>query len=350
VTGADRVGMVVVVPAFASGEQSNPPGVAGVILGFEAARAEHVGGRVDQPGGVQADDDAEEGSPEHHAEAAEDSVAGRCEGGADGDLEQAGCDEGNVVEFAEPDVTLVAGEVGGVAAEECGFGVERAAGDDPTGVSPPGPVVGSVRIAVVVGVLMMDAMCGDPEDGSAFKCCGAAGGDEVFEPLGNAVAAMREQAVVAHADADVDGEEIEDGESSEVLPGEAEECGDGSDVEQAHGNGGNPVDLALLMFAAHAEILLDLGGDISGETARGFDGFGSDGSGNDAGGGGGLACFYFGSQERRGHIFLDSPCTSGLGALYVLRGCLSSTLAGYGWGWCKTFVMVLYHGFVRVSA
>src|SRR2546423_756227 len=57
---ADRMGVVVVVPAFATGKQSDPPGVAGVIFGFEAAAAEHVGGGVDQPGGVQAEADAQE--------------------------------------------------------------------------------------------------------------------------------------------------------------------------------------------------------------------------------------------------------------------------------------------------
>ena len=82
--------------------------------------------------------------------------------------QQAGDDERQMV-FAEPDVALVAGEVGGVAAEQGGFGVQGAAGDDPAGVGPPGAVVRGVRVAVVVGVLMMDAMGGDPEDGSALE-------------------------------------------------------------------------------------------------------------------------------------------------------------------------------------
>ena len=75
VTGADRVGVVVVVPAFAAGEESDPPVVAGVVAGLEAALAPEVGGGVDQPGGVQAEGDAQEGSPEHHGECADDGVA-----------------------------------------------------------------------------------------------------------------------------------------------------------------------------------------------------------------------------------------------------------------------------------
>ena len=109
---------------------------------------------------------------------------------------------------------------------------------------------------------MMDAVGGDPEDGSALKGEAAAHGDEVLDPLGGLVAAMGEQAMVGHADADVDGEEVHDDEGGEVRPGEEEEGGDGSDVEEAHGDGGDPVDAALLVLAAHAEVLLDLLGDF----------------------------------------------------------------------------------------
>ena len=105
--GADGVGVVVVVPAFATGEDGDPPVVAGVVAGFEAALAPEVGGGVDEPRGVEADDDAEEGSPEHHGEAAEEVVG---EGPAEADLGEAGGDQREVVVFREPDVALVAGE------------------------------------------------------------------------------------------------------------------------------------------------------------------------------------------------------------------------------------------------
>ena len=79
---------------------------------------------------------------------------------------------------------------------------------------------------------MVDAVGGDPEDGSALEREAAAGGDEVFEPLRHLVSAMGEQAVIGHADADVDGEEVHDEEGGEILPGEAEERGEGTDVEE----------------------------------------------------------------------------------------------------------------------
>lgn len=285
---ADGVGVVVVVPAFATGEHGDPPVVAGVVFGFEAAFAPEVSGGVDQPGGVKADGDAEEGSPEDHAESADDVVACRCECRAEGDLKQTSDYQGKVVIFAEPDVNRVLSEVGSVAAEEGGFGVKRATGEDPTGVSPPGAVVRSVWVAFVVGVLVMDAMGGYPEDRTALEREAAAHGDEVLDPLGNPVAAMGEQAVVGHADADVDREEVHHEEDSQIFPREEEEGSDRSDVEEPHGNGGDPVDTALLVFAAHAEVLLDLLGDFGdgrndgGEFGRFYRGFfdGGDGSHN----------------------------------------------------------------------
>src|SRR6202020_1307405 len=90
----------------------------------------------------------------------------------------------------------------------------------------------------------------------------AAHGNEVLDPLGSFVAAVREQAMIGHADANVDREEVHDEEDSQILPGEEEERSDGSDVEEPHGDGGDPVDASLLVLAAHAEVLLDLLGNF----------------------------------------------------------------------------------------
>ena len=268
--GADGMGMVVVVPTLAASEQGDPPGVARVVLGVEPAGAEEVGGGVDQPGGVQAEGDAEEGSPEEHGDGPINDVTGGCEGCAKNELRDAGDGERKPVIFGEPDVSLVAGEVGGVAAEQGGLGVEGATGDDPTGVRPPCAIARRVGVAFVIGVLMMNAMGGDPEDGSTFEGHGSTGCDEVFQPTGNAVSAMREQAVVGHADADIDGEEVHDGEDGKILPAETEECGDGADMEERHDDGGDPVDASLLMLTAHAQVLLYLTGDFGGAAEGGM--------------------------------------------------------------------------------
>jgi hypothetical protein len=291
VARADGMGVVVVVPAFAAGEESDPPVVAGVVLGLEAALAPEVGCGVDEPCGVEADGDAQEGSPEHHAECTDDRVRG-AESGSDDELEDAGDGERQPVILAEPDVDAVLGEVGGVAAEERGLRVQGAAGEDPAGVSPPGAVVRSVWVALVVRVLMVDAVGGYPEDGSTLEGERAAHGDEVLDPLGGSVAAVREQAMIGNADADVNREEVHDGEGGEVLPGEEEERGDGSDVEEAHEDGGDPVDAAFLMLAAHAEVLLDLLSDL-----------GHGGNGVGLGNWLGLDFGFGGGEGGRGHGF-----------------------------------------------
>src|SRR5271170_3893154 len=138
----------------------------------------------------------------------------------------------------------------------------------------------------MVGVLVMNAMGGYPEDGTTFKREAAAHGDEVLDPLGNSVAAMGKQAVIGHANADVDREEVHHEEDSQIFPGEEKEGSDRSDVEEPHGDGGDPVDAALLVLAAHAEVLLDLLGDFGdgwnddGEFRRLYRGFFDGGEGS----------------------------------------------------------------------
>src|SRR5208283_4322291 len=71
----DGVGMVIVVPAFAAGEERDPPTVAGVVAGLKPPRAPHVGGGVDEPGGVQADGNAKKDAPKQKANGADRAAA-----------------------------------------------------------------------------------------------------------------------------------------------------------------------------------------------------------------------------------------------------------------------------------
>ena len=62
--------VVVIVPPLAKGKQRHQPIVTGIIAGRESARAPHVCGRIDQPGAMQAYDDAEADSLQHHGKSA----------------------------------------------------------------------------------------------------------------------------------------------------------------------------------------------------------------------------------------------------------------------------------------
>src|SRR5579875_3373785 len=103
---------------------------------------------------------------------------------------------------------------------------------------------------------MIYAMRCNPEDRSAFERHRSTSCEEVLKPLRHLVAAMCEQTVVGHADADVDCKKVHYSRNGEVLPREEEQCSDGADVERAHEDTCDPVDPPLLIGAAHPEILL----------------------------------------------------------------------------------------------
>src|SRR5580698_8732109 len=194
VLGRNGMGVVVVVPAFAAGENGDPEAVAGIIAGFKTAAAPKVGGRVDQPGGMQAEGNAKEDAPKDHLDAAHDAVV---DPGAEAHEDDSTGDEGKPVVLAHPDMEAVAGEIGNVAGQSRCLGVHGLAEDHPANVSPPGAFFRSVRVAGMVAVLVMDAVYGNPEDRSALKRERGADGEQVLDPLGSLEAAMREQAMVA---------------------------------------------------------------------------------------------------------------------------------------------------------
>ena len=86
--------------------------------------------------------------------------------------------------------------------------MESIAQKNPAGVRPPSAFAGRMRVAFLVADLVMHAMRRNPEHRSALKRQRGADGHRVFQPLGHLVAAMSEQPVIAHADADVDGQDI----------------------------------------------------------------------------------------------------------------------------------------------
>src|SRR6266576_1718309 len=59
-----------------------------------------------------------------------------------------------------------------------------------------------VRITLFVRILVMHAMRGDPENRSALECERAAGRQEILNPFRRLVAAVREQSMIAHTDAE----------------------------------------------------------------------------------------------------------------------------------------------------
>jgi hypothetical protein len=202
------VGVVVVVPALAKGKDGNPEAVFGGVRREIAARAPHVGGGVDEPGGVETEDGSKEDAPEDELPSAHD------------EKEDAERGDGDPVPVADPDVELVLAEVGDEGQEVSGVVVHGLAGEEPADVGPEAAVAGGVGIAFLVGVLMMFAVGCYPEDGTTFQGQRTADGEEVLHPPGGFVASMGEEAVVSDAYAQTSGDPPQNHCDEECLPTE----------------------------------------------------------------------------------------------------------------------------------
>src|SRR6202012_337087 len=130
VASADGVGVVVVVPAFAAGQESDPPVVAGVVLGLKAGSAPEVRRGVDQPRCMQAKRDAEERSPQHHADCTGDVMTRGSQRRAKRDLQKPGDGQGKPVILRQPYMNAVAGKVRSVAAKQRCLRVQSATGEN----------------------------------------------------------------------------------------------------------------------------------------------------------------------------------------------------------------------------
>src|SRR4029077_3411280 len=100
-----------------------------------------------------------------------------------------------------------------------GVMVHGLAHKDPAHMSPPFTVDGRMRVAVHIGKLMMNAVRSHPENRSAFESEGGANCEEIFYPLRRLVAAVRQQAVISHSDAQTTRHPPQEHGDEQRLPG-----------------------------------------------------------------------------------------------------------------------------------
>src|SRR5437879_4023803 len=117
---------------------------------------------------------------------------------------------------------LVFRQVGDVAGQRGRVMMHGLPGQNPSHVRPPFAIDGRVGIALFVRMLMMNAVCGHPENWSAFQRQSCAHGQTIFHPLGRSVSAMGEQAVIAHTDAQTSRNPPKEHGNEQRLPGEKE--------------------------------------------------------------------------------------------------------------------------------
>jgi hypothetical protein len=102
-----------------------------------------------------------------------------------------------------------------------------------------------MRIAFLIRMLVVDAVCGNPENGSSLKSQGGANGKEILDPFGSLIAAMSQQAVVPHADSKASRNPPQEHCDQQDLPGKKEQRRDRTDMEQGHKSCGYPVNFIV---------------------------------------------------------------------------------------------------------
>ena len=109
-------------------------------------------------------------------------------------------------------------------------------------MGPETAVPRRVWVALFVGVLVVHAMDSDEEDRAAFQGERATDGEEVLHPLVGLVAAMGQEAVVSHSDAEASGDPPKEDRNEERFPGEEEERSYRSNMKGDHKEGCYPDD------------------------------------------------------------------------------------------------------------
>src|SRR5271165_1413344 len=99
--GLRRIVMVI-VPAFAKGENGHPKAIPGKITSCETLRAPYVRGGIHEPGGVHTEDGAQENAP-HQPGQAPDEIENHRED-----------NRGNCVPLADPQMKFVFAQIGNV--------------------------------------------------------------------------------------------------------------------------------------------------------------------------------------------------------------------------------------------
>ncbi len=203
--------MVVVVPAFAEGQERDPEAVARIVCGVKAPRAPQMSRRIHQPGEVQPQCHAQKDGPQGHlpTQYSQDQEARNR--------------QGYPVPAADPDMEAVIHQVPSIGCTLFGSPVHRFAAGDPTHVRPPFAVARRMRIARLVRVSMVEAMNRNPEDGTALERHCAENSEQVFQPLRGLVRSMGQQAVVSHPNAEAASDPPQEQRQDETFPAEEEE-------------------------------------------------------------------------------------------------------------------------------
>ena len=242
VEGGARIAVMVVVVAVAEGDRGKKDIVLAVVAQVVVLVAEGVAEGVDRPYGVLKEHGAEAGG-EHAApgvgEAAESIADEPWKGEREHGPEVVGAvvkpDDGVSLEVAAVDVSVG----GGGVEHPPDVGVEEAA--ERAGVVTVAIDDGAVGVAAVVGLGVVAAMVGDPDQERALKGHGAGGAEKIGDPWVGLEALVRKVAMeadaCAHADDEVADDEGDDLDGVDGMGVEPEQAAQGAGEGDANEEG-----------------------------------------------------------------------------------------------------------------
>ena len=223
--------VVIVVPAFAEGNEGQEPIIFAGVGGGKAALAEDVRERIDGEGTVPQEDGAEEEAPDKQRP------------GADEPERDAQCDGRDQVVFVEPAEFGKFGEVAYVVEARAVVAV----GKNPADVGPPeAEERGRVEVLLQIGIAVMVAMVSGPPENSFLRGGHGHEGDYELEPAAGFEGAVGKIAVIAGGDEEhADFVERESGDEIGPLEREEKDAKRG-EVDQAERNERNQVEVGSI--------------------------------------------------------------------------------------------------------
>ena len=143
--------------------------------------------------------------------------------------------------FANPHLEFVFAKVGNKRQKLARAIVHGLARHDPTHMGPQAAISRRVRITLLVGVLMVNAVRRYPSDGSTFESKCAAHGQEILEPFRSLIAAVRQKPVVTDPDTETTGDPPQHNCQCQSFPCKEEQRCYSADMKSNHERSRNPV-------------------------------------------------------------------------------------------------------------
>src|SRR3954463_9345365 len=163
--------VVIVVPALAEGKERHPPIIPWIIASGKTPGSPQVSGGIYEPGGVEYDYNTNATDPEKEWPAS-DSVKDR-----------ASKEQRSPMIVVQRDIKRLSCEIGRILAHEPRIVLSGFTKQEPAGMSPPDTVTRRMRISMLIGVLVVEAVSCYPCDRAAFEGHSSAESQKIFYRL-----------------------------------------------------------------------------------------------------------------------------------------------------------------------